>query len=516
MSYIFVYLFLLFIIKKCESNIIIQFKIKENPINTIESNKENSLIHNLLFNTYYSKIEIGTPAQIIEAQISSQKNGIILKENSCLSSEYYNKKYSSSIKEKSHCDNNDNILNYYKEISINETISFSNYNSNDKYKIKNFPLLYFKQLSEKEIDIIKRYGRKINLYENLFDIFHTNNNDSLLENNKDGKACLLIGMNIYSSYNCLPNENLISYLNRNNIIKNSNWMIKYYNKNENDHNKYDGEFIIGTMPHEYDSNIYKKEQLSITNALYYKSFQYWQIYFNDIYFFPLDYKLDPNINLDYLNIDNPENKKVCENKINVALNSYARFNFDINAIFGPFKYYELINEHFFSKYPDKCKYNIEEKKYGIFTCEKNINIDNFPSLYFYHKIYNYTFELNFKDLFEDINDKKYFLIAFDEYEPDIWKLGTIFLRKYLFVFNTEEKTIGFYNNKIQINILNTKIFNNYLWIIFIIFSGLVGFLIGKKIYQKIRTKRFNELNDNFIYTSQKEPAIALEMSSKKQ
>ena len=496
MSYFFLIYILIIFIKKYESNIIIPFKIKEDPINIIiDSNEENNFIHNLIFNTYYSEIEMGTPRQIIEAQISCEKYGISLRENYCLSSEYYNKKYSSSIIEKNHC-RDGNIFEFYKEISVNETISLSN-NNKLNLNIKNFPLIYFKQLSEREINLIKIYGRKIHLYEDLYEeLFSYKNNSLLLEKDKDGKACLSIGLSISSPYCCLPNMNIISYLYKNNYIKDSNWGIIYYNEKEKESKKNDGEFFIGELPHEYSPDIYNKDQFIISNALYYRNTQYWQIYFNEIYFLE------------------PENK-INNNKINTGKDSNAQFDFDIRVIFGTEKYYNLINEKFFKKNKDICEFNIEEKEYGVFKCDKNFNVENFPSLYFYHKIYNYTFELNYKDLFEEKDDKKYFLVVFDKNEENLWKLGTIFLRKYFFVFNTEEKTIGFYNNKIDVKNFQIKYVNNFIWIIFIVISGVIGFFLGKKIYYKIRTKRINELNDNFIYNSKKEPQYVLEMTSKK-
>ena len=499
MFFIFLSNFLILFINRNKCNIMIPFKIKVNSRNIIEENQENTFINTLLFNTYYSKIEIGTPKQIIETQISCQKYGISLKEGSCLSSEYYNKKYSSSIVEKKHCKDK-NIYNYYKEISINETISFQN-DKNNKItsNIKDFPLIYFKQLSEKEINIIKKYGRKILLYEELYQsIYNFYNGSSILEKDKDGNACAIIGLSLFEPYCCLPNSNIISFLFKNNIIKDSNWAIKFYNKNEINIDKYDGEFIIGTLPHESSPSLYKKDKFLLSNALYYRNGQYWQIYFNDIYFFPLE--------------ENNEYK----NKINTGLNSNAQFNFDIRVIFGTKKYYDLINEYFFEKYKDICKFNIEEKQYGIFKCNKNFNVENFPTLYFYHKLYNYTFELNYKDLFEEKDDKLYFLIAFDINEEDLWKLGTIFFRKYFFIFNTEEKTIGFYNNDIIINKTEFKYLSNILWIVLVIIAGVVGFFLAKKIYYNIRIKRINELNDNFIYNAKnKNNTIVVEMSSKK-
>ena len=513
--FLFFFCFILLIIIN-KSNIIIPFKVKDTLNKNIESKQENSSIQNMIFNAYYSKIEIGTPFQIIEAKISSSEYGISLKEGSCLTPEYYNKKYSSSIVEKTHCEDQ-NIYNFYKEISVNETISFqySNKSLNSKKKIKDFPLIYFKEISEKEKNLIKRYGRKMQLYNDLFGPIDLNKNFSYLERNKDGKACLTIGMRLSSTYNCLPNSNIVSYLNKYNIIKDTNWGIKFYNKQEKEEKKNDGEFILGSLPHEYSPNNFKKEQFSLSNVLYYKNIPNWQIQFSDNYFFPIDFKLNEKINLDYLNKNIPQIKEIIDKKIVISINSIAQFDFNLKVILGTKKYYNLINEYFFSKYPDKCLYNIEEKKYGIFKCEKDFNTEKFPSLFFYHQIYNYTFELNHKDLFEDKNDKKYFLIVFDEMEPKIWKFGTIFLRKYFFVFNTNEKTIGFYNKKINTYEWKKKLFNNILWIIFIILSGLGGFFLGKKIYYRFRGRRINELNDNFIYNTKKEPQFALEMSSQK-
>jgi len=501
------FLFLLCIIIltiRNKANIIIPFKIKENLNYKLESNQEQSSIYNILFNIYISKIEIGTPSQIVEAQISSQKYGTILKEGSCLTSEHFNKKYSSSIVEVGHCENR-NIYKLYKEIRINETLAFpyNNKSSNVKtnHKINNFSLLYFKDLPEQEKKLIKKYGRKIQLYDDLFGGFDTDKNISLLENKKDGKACLLIGMKLHSAHGCLPKSNFVSYLSKINGQE-SNWVIKFYDEKEKEKNKYDGEFIIGSTPHEYSPDNYKKENYKITNALYHQHSPSWQTQFKDIYFF---------------NKRNSNSKGVINNKIDVSINSNAQFDFDTKVIFGTKTYYNLINKNFFSSYKDKCQYIIDVKRYGMFQCQKDFDsIDKFPSLYFYHREYNFTFELNYNDLFEEVNDYKYFLVAFDEAEQDLWKFGTIFLKKYLFVFNTNEKTIGFYDNQINNKVnYSLKLSNNIIWIIFILLSGLGGFLLGKKIYLRYRGKRLNELNDNFVYKAKNDSEIVLEMSSRK-
>ena len=486
--------YLIILIIEIRANIIIPFKVKQYPIKQNET-LEHNFYHNLLFNLFSARIEIGTPSQIIEAQISGQQYGIQLKEGICFSSEYYNKKYSYSLKEKAHCENT-NIYSFYKEISINETITFNE--NNNKLKIKDFSLLYFKEFSEKEKLLAQKYGRKIQLYEDLYDLFNSNN--SSLEVNKDGKACLLIGMKLSQNYNCLPNPNIISLLNEKNIIKDSNWAIKFYNNTKED--DYDGEFILGSLPNEYTN----KEALYTSNVLNYKYLQDWELQFKSIYFFKEEPEKNQLINND---INNNENIIEVDTNINIE------FHIDLKIILGTKKYYNIINKYFFSKNNDKCIYEFYDNKYKIFICNNNLNIKNFPSLYFYNHIYNYTFHLDSNDLFLEKNNKKYFLIAFDESKTDIWTFGTLFLKKYSFVFNINDKTISFYNNEINDDKNWLKLIKNIIYTFLILIAAIGGFILGKKIYHKVRIKRMNELNDGFIYKCADENKIALEMASKK-
>ena len=205
-------IFLILIITQIKSNIIIPFRIIDHSINNTVSEENNFF----LFNKFLSEIEIGTPPQLIEVQISGNNYGIFLKEGVCSSNQCYNKKYSSSLIEKNHCGNT-NIYSFYKEIGINESIVFKSDNDNMKnqLKIKKFPLLYFKEFSQQEKVLVQKYGRKIELYEDLYEIFNLKNNS--LEKTKDGKASLLIGLQLSSSYNCIPRSNFISLLKDNNI-----------------------------------------------------------------------------------------------------------------------------------------------------------------------------------------------------------------------------------------------------------------------------------------------------------
>ena len=121
--------------------------------------------------------------------------------------------------------------------------------------------------------------------------------------------------------------------------------------------------------------------------------------------------------------------------------------------------------------------------------------------------------MNYTNLFLDIDDKKYFLIVFDESRPDIWTFGSLFLKQYSFVFNTNEKTIGFYNSEIYREYNGIKIWTYLFFAFLILITGIGGFFLGKKVYYKVRGKKIYELNDGFIYKSSEEPKIAMEMSS---
>ena len=48
----------------------------------------------------------------------------------------------------------------------------------------------------------------------------------------------------------------------------------------------------------------------------------------------------------------------------------------------------------------------------------DIHLKNFPTLYFTHLPYEYIFELDYKDLFKEINNYYYFMIIFPNTKPD--------------------------------------------------------------------------------------------------
>ena len=222
---------------------------------------------------------------------------------------------------------------------------------------------------------------------------------------------------------------------------------------------------------------------------------------------------------------------------------------NLGFIIGNSKYKKLLLEYYFNDLinNDVCqlekteitKYNKSYTFYGtngiyeFFTCDKNKLINeknnykkNFMPLLFDLPKYNYTFNLNDNDLFIEINNKYYFLVAFPENKNESFYipcfLGLPFYQKYRLVFNFDSKTIGFYNHYLDDNNYlddeNNEINENYkndksnlnvnkykriiIEVIICIFLILVAYFIGKKINEQ-RKKRANELNDdNYEYILQ--------------
>ena len=106
-------------------------------------------------------------------------------------------------------------------------------------------------------------------------------------------------------------------------------------------------------------------------------------------------------------------------------------------------------------------------------------------------------------------------IIYKIYYVNYWSLGTIFLKKYPFLFDCDKKTISYINiynsinttelkenkteKKTKANIIES--FWSFFKYISIFVGIIIGILIGKKIWDKNRKKRANELIDDYQYES---------------
>ena len=156
----------------------------------------------------------------------------------------------------------------------------------------------------------------------------------------------------------------------------------------------------------------------------------------------------------------------------------------------------------------------------IIFCDKKILeiISEFPKISFSHDELDFIFELTYKDLFIEYNNRILFLVVYNSYGQNIWHFGKIFMKKYPFVFDYDKKTISFVNiyniNKSDNDQDNAPemggneySFKDYfkiiIIIILIILCIIVGVFIGRMLWYKNRKKRANELDDDYEYIEKK-------------
>ena len=447
-----------------ESYVILNLKKFINETELKEEYSPEIFINNL-FNKYYSLLNIGYPPQKTEIQFSLNDFSLSMKENICLTSNYYNKNKSLTISQTHEYDTSSSSK---KIIIVNESIEFPVYNkSTNTLSYKSIPNFIF-QYNKKEI------------------------NESIEENNLDkeisAKACMIYGFKFYSEQGSLITKNLFYVLKKNDIIKYENFFYKFYSEEEKKINGFDVAIIIGEQPHEYDNKKYKEENYFKTKAVKMILEPGWIFEFKNYYFL----SNGTRINFGTSATDN-------------VVRGWLWLDLDI--IIGIKDYYNGIKKDFFDKYSKECNTRVVFKRYNIFYCDKNFDTKNFPTVYFQSVDLNYTFELTHKDLFEIRGDLKYFLIVFDIESNYPWKFGKLFLQKYFFNFETDNKLIGFYNNLMSNEPIIDKskkgsnIWLWFLWAFIVIVVGVGGFFIGNAIKKKNRKKRANELDDeDFEYT----------------
>ena len=288
---------------------------------------------------------------------------------------------------------------------------------------------------------------------------------------------------------------VINQLKTQNIISRLVFTIKYISD-------YNGYIYVGEFPHIYNSTYYFEEQNMTT-------------------YIKMDDQstcLLPKLDMDeiFLNINDT---------ILYMKNKYTIFYFDYGLIIGTSNYLDNINKYFFNKYyNDKtCKevyFFVPGKSFSGISCKStdDFKIEEFPTLFLLRRDLNYTFELDYKDLFRKDGDNYYFLIIFDQLNLNTWKLGKPFFKKYQMTFDIDSKSIIFYNEEIKPSksgptntSTDTDNYNIILIVIisvgaFIVICGLVFFAyyLGK-ILNNQRKKRANELeDDDYEYFSKKE------------
>ena len=270
--------------------------------------------------------------------------------------------------------------------------------------------------------------------------------------------------------------NLIFQLKKKDIIKSYNWFIEYDSENKDK-----AKLILGVKPYEYNKEKYKEENdKTIEAEKRLDKIIYWDVKMSEIYL-----------------MKNNE-KQLIEGYYTCSLEP------SLGVIVGVIGYKLYVEDNLFKPLIKQQKCFKEKNifnKYIIYYCNKDmkdiLEKSEAVKLYFYHRFFGKTFELNFEDLFEEKNNFIFFKIFFDEEQNDIWRLGKPFLIKYFFSYNFDGKTISYYNLEKNEDNNGTNIKTVLIVVIIIlalIFLGL-GFFLGKYIvnYRKNKKKKAEEL-----------------------
>ena len=306
----------------------------------------------------------------------------------------------------------------------------------------------------------------------------------------------VIGLKGFS--NIIRRTDFMTTLKNYNLTNNYIWYLQFNDSKT-------GNLIIGNYPHDDKYNkqncnnciLQKKHFEKIYSNITKESWKnQWGLNFKDIF-------IQNRTKFEKILTD-------CEKCKKVELNPNLRI------IKGSKMYEEIIKNSIFNKYInlDLCfkdtitiNKNYEENDYDYYYCNISLNDDlkkEFNSLFFEHQIFKTNFSLDFNDLFFQENEYIFFKIIFDQYYN--WIFGAPFLSKYLFIFNSDTKEIGFYSKNILYederennnnNIDKYFIFKIIGITIFSILLILIGIIIGKKLFGPKRKMRMNELEDNF-------------------
>ena len=387
-DFIFIFLFLIYY---CYSYAVFPFKSynkcdidKNIPLHNI-NNLSKLFIQNCLTNTIYSEVDFGEPKQTVNIILSMKGSSFYLFEGFCPNAinTFYDSNKSTTFKNSSFCTKNFNNIKLI--CNIQEKITFYN----DTYLKSN--------ISINELNIA--YGKGLPSY---------------IKNPDSNNMCAYIGFSLMNKDISNLSDRFLLFLKFFNIIKEYIWTFHFFDKNnKNDllykinnknNDNHEGLLVIGMLPHMYDKQNFNennyKSALYESRGYIYK----WELKFFDIYFF-----------------DNNNNK--------IKINNFCQGELDIetNYIISTKEYFNLIKDQFFIDYLNKkiCInetveignnfYNLNNDFYEIISCDINYFGENemkkFPTLYFFHLKYNFTFSFNYKELFLNIYNKQFFLIT---------------------------------------------------------------------------------------------------------
>ena len=438
-------------------------------------------ISKIYSNIFYTELSIGEPFQKIITFINTTKDSNFGIYNKYCDSLFYlnnpriNKNYIFENSTTFYQIGEGDMKLGTKDILINDQMTFyTNFELTEEKKIENISLLY-----------------NPNNFQYILDDVGI---DFIIEKEKR-TACGYIGLRLE-----MLNENstnLVKQLKEKKIISKAIFNFFEINKKNNIYKNENIDYLLVIGEEIYDilkiKDINKYISDKYINEKYTEQCKINDYILNEFYF-----RWKITINNIYIKIDN--NNFDMEQINNIYLDN------DFGIIVGTYEYRKMIKEKFFKEYIDKDK--CSEKTFGSYDsgyfyyiiCDSDINVNNFPEIYFKSKNLQYIFKLTKDNLFIKDNKNYYFLIVFEYSRTNTWVLGKPFLEKYLFSYDYDAKTISFYNdnllenekekqnNKVKYIILIVSL------IILLIIALIIGFLFGKNIYYQRKKRKALELD----------------------
>ena len=482
---IYILLIIILLLSYCNNYIVFPFKIKKptiehtNKLITADEYVKYDQNDQISINIY-----MGTPPKELEVYLTMEEYVFFLGNGFCLSNP--NSKYNSSTS----TSYQKSTTSVFSPLYTNGNISTETFNFyNDSDLSKNF--------SVEKVDFIYTIASPV-----YYDLIEPDFN------------CGFFGLQLNPTSMYFELYSLVFRLKTLRAINNRKWSLIFYEDNKKINN-YDGIFVLGITEDDFQ-NIFNTTNNTDNYATTYSShYGYknlnWEITFDEIYY----------------NKNNKNNQN-----ISFFENIQGQIAVDYNYIISNIDYFNSIKTNFFDKYinEDICyidknealkrNYEKDNRILNIIICDKNKFKDKqkFPSLYLKNRDLNKIFELNDKDLFQEIGNSLIFLVFMDEEAKSHWVFGRMFLQKYQFIFDVDQKTISYIkknitdlddksdnNNGIGNNTSSTTVMVlKILLIVFLILGIGIGLFVGKKLWDNKRKMKANELEDDYEYKEKKE------------
>jgi hypothetical protein len=281
------------------------------------------------------------------------------------------------------------------------------------------------------------------------------------------------------------------------LINKTIWSVQFPDIDEDTIKK--GNIVIGEYPHIYEPNYYKEEQ--------YLRMKIPEMYNNNTeHAWKLNVDSASILKLYYENTDKKEIGLSCDYIKSISI------EFGLYMMYAPKKLFDQLKELYFENLFDKgiCDYKkikTDEDKIIIVYCDKDLfevkDQMEFPKIIFDIQKLGGNFELTYKEVFMTKNNKVYLMIAFSSKQiVSNIKLGQIFLYKYQFTFDYDNREIGVYRNDLSSQKVAHRIKRAFrgkqLFVYFILVAIVIGlcYCYKKGYILKKKAIDYNTVNKN--------------------